>query len=128
VAATEIGIAEALVRAGRAAEALAGTDDMAANALARTGEPNASALGRVRGHAFAQLGLIPQAQEALAVSLDAARQRGDAYDEALAVDALIRLAAVTGQQPEPGQVARRDELFGKLGVLAAAAPVLVHGV
>lgn len=126
VAATEIGIAEALVRAGRAAEALAGTDDMAANALARTGEPNASALGRVRGHAFAQLGLIPQAQEALAASLDAARQRGDAYDEALAVDALIRLAAVTGQQPEPGQVARRDELFGKLGVLAAAAPALAH--
>jgi len=119
VAATEVGIAEALVQAGRAAEALARTDGMVASALARPGQPNASALGRVRGYALACLGLTAQARQALAASLEAARGRGDAYDEALAADGLIRLAEAAGQQPDQGLSARRSELFRRLGVVAA---------
>jgi predicted ATPase len=122
VAATEVGIAEALVYAGRPAEALARTEEMAASALARPGQPNASALARVRGYALARLGLIAAAWQALAESLDAARGRGDAYDEALAADGLIRLAEAGGQAPDPGLSARRDELFRSLGLVAVPAP------
>jgi hypothetical protein len=97
---------------------------MAATTLARPGQPNASALARVRGYALARLGLIPQARQALAESLDAARGRGDAYDEALAADGVIRLAEAGGQSPDPDLPARRDDLFRRLGLVAAPAPGL----
>jgi len=122
VAATEVGIAEALVYADRADEALARTEEMAASALARPGQPNASALARVRGYALARLGLIPQARQALTASLDAARRRGDAYDEALAADGVIRLAETGGQAPDPDLPACRDELFSRLGLVAVPTP------
>jgi tetratricopeptide (TPR) repeat protein len=127
VAATEVGIAEALVYAGRAEEALARTEEMAASALARPGQPNASALARVRGYALARLGLIAAAWQALAESLDAARGRGDAYDEALAADGLTRLAEAGGQAPDPGLLARRDELFRRLGLVVVPAPGALRG-
>jgi class 3 adenylate cyclase/predicted ATPase len=127
VAATEVGIAEALVYAERPQEALARTEEMAASALARPGQPNASALARVRGYALARLGLIPEAQQALAESLDAARGRGDAYDEALAADGLIRLAESGGQAPDQDLPARRDELFRSLGLVAVSAPGTIRG-
>jgi class 3 adenylate cyclase len=123
--ATEIGIAEALIYAGRPEEALVRAEELASTALARPGQPNASALARVRGHALTRLGWIESARQALTESLDAARMRGDAYDEALAADALIRLAETTatgktdesgGQDPDPGLPARRDELFRRLGL------------
>jgi class 3 adenylate cyclase/predicted ATPase len=129
VAATEVGIAEALVYAGRPEEALARTEEMAASALARPGQPNASALARVRGYALARLGLMAAAWQALAESLDAARGRGDAYDEALAADGLIRLAETGGQapDPDPGLSARRDELFRRLGLVTVPVPGTTRG-
>jgi class 3 adenylate cyclase/tetratricopeptide (TPR) repeat protein len=122
VVATEISIAEALLYAGEADEALARADNIAASQPARQGDATASALARVRGYALALLGRNVSAQQTVDASLRAARERGDRYDEALATDALIRLAEVRGQQAEPGLVARRDELFRGLGVLAVSAP------
>ncbi|HEX4091618.1 MAG TPA: adenylate/guanylate cyclase domain-containing protein [Trebonia sp.] len=122
VAATEVGIAEALIYAGRAEEARSRTEELSATPLARPGQPNASALARVRGYALARLGLTSQARQALAESLDAARSRGDAYDEALAADGLIRLLETSGQALDPDLPAQRDELFRKLGLVTVPAP------
>jgi len=117
VVATEISIAETLVYAGQPAEALAGTDDIAASSHLREGGASASALARVRGYALALLGHAISAQEAVEASLQAARKRGDRYDEALAADALIWLAGIRRQPAEPAIVARRDELFSMLGMV-----------
>jgi class 3 adenylate cyclase/tetratricopeptide (TPR) repeat protein len=118
VTATEVSIAETLIYAGQAAEALARADDIMAGSNLREGDPSASALARVRGYALALLGQAFSAHEMAEASLQAARQRGDRYDEALATDALVRLAGIRGQEVEPGLVARRDELFRMLGVVA----------
>jgi len=122
VVSTEISIAEALLYAGEAAEALARADDAAASSHVRSGEASASSLARVRGYAFALLGRAVSAQEAIDESLRAARQRGDRYDEALAVDALIRLAEIRGQSADPALVTQRDELLRALGIRAVSAP------
>ena len=122
VVATEIGIAEALLYAGEAAEALARADDVAASSHMRPGDASASALARVRGYALALVGRAVSAQEVIDESLRAARQRGDRYDEALAIDALIRLAEIRGQSAEPDLVSKRDELFHALGIRAVPAP------
>ena len=122
VVATEISIAEALLYAGEAAEALARAEDVAAISHVRPGEASASSLARVRGYAFALLGRAVSAQEAIDESLRAARQRGDPYDEALAIDALIRLAEIRGQSAESALVAKRDELFRALGIRAVPTP------
>ena len=120
VAATEIGIAEALTAAGSPAEALARTDEMAASPLARPGQPNAAALARVRGQALALAGRLDEARLALEQSLAAARARDDAYSEALAANGLLLLAepGSAGRAPAAGLAARRDELFGRLGLAA----------
>jgi class 3 adenylate cyclase/predicted ATPase len=122
VAATEVGIAEALAAAGRPVEALARTEELAGGPLGRLGQPNASALARIRGQALAMLGLLDEARQALEHSLGAARARGDAYDEALAANGLIVLAEAGGQDLDPGLPARRDELFGRLGLVAVSSP------
>jgi len=118
VVATEISIAETLVYAGKPAEALACTDDIAGGSHLREGDASASALARVRGYALALLGDAARAHETIDASLRAARRRADRYDEALAADALIWLAEIRDQLAEPGLIARRDELFGMLGVVA----------
>ena len=118
VTATEISIAENLVYAGKPAEALARADHIAASSHLREGDASASALARVRGNALALLGQAFSAYEMAEVSLQAARQRGDRYDEALATDALVRLAGIRCQAAEPGLVARRDELFAMLGIVS----------
>ena len=122
VVATEISIAEALLYAGEAAEALARAEDVMAISHVRPGEASASSLARVRGYAFALLGRAVRSQEAIDESLRTARQRGDPYDEALAIDALIRLAEMRGQSAESALVAKRDELFRALGIRAVPTP------
>jgi class 3 adenylate cyclase/predicted ATPase len=122
VVATEISIAEALLYAGEAEEALARVDDIAASPHVRPDDEHASALARVRGYALALLGRAVSAQDTVDTSLRTARQRGDRYDEALAIDALIQLAELRGQSADPSLVARRDDLFRALGVRAAPAP------
>jgi class 3 adenylate cyclase/tetratricopeptide (TPR) repeat protein len=118
VVATEITIAETLMYAGEAEQALSRTDDIAASSPARENDASASALARVRGCALALLDYGVTAYETVEASLRAARARADRYDEALAIDALIRLAEIWGQPAEPGLVASRDELFRMLGIVA----------
>jgi class 3 adenylate cyclase/tetratricopeptide (TPR) repeat protein len=120
--AAEISMAEALLYAGEAEEALARADDIAASSPARNGDASASALARLRGYALALLGRAVSAQGSVDESLRAARERGDQYDEALAVDALIRLAEIRGQPAEPDLLARRDDLFLSLGIRAVPNP------
>jgi len=120
--AAEISIAEALLYAGEAEEALARADGVAARSPARNGDANASALARVRGYALALLGRAVSAQGSVDESLRAARKRGDRYDEALAADALIRLAEIRGQSPGPDLLARRDDLFRSLGIRTVPTP------
>ena len=119
--ATEISIAETLVHAGEAEEALARIDDIAASSHMRDAGASAGALARVRGYALALLGRAVSAQDAVDTSLRAARQRDDRYGEALATDALLQLAENRGQLADPGLVARRDELFRALGIRAVPA-------
>ena len=121
VVATEISIAETLVRAGEAEDALARIDDIASSSHMRDSDASASALARVRGYALALLGRAVSAQEAVDTSLRAARQRRDRYGEALATDTLIQLAENRGQLTDPGLVARRDELFRALGIRTVPA-------
>jgi class 3 adenylate cyclase len=118
VVATEITIAETLMYAGEAEQALARADDIAASSPARENDASASALARVRGYALALLDYGVTAYETVEESLQAARRRADRYDEALAIDALIRLAEIRGQRAEPGLLASRDELFRMLGIVA----------
>ena len=118
----EISIAEALLYAGEAEEALARADGIAANSPGRNGVASASALARVRGYALALLGRAVGAQGSVDESLRVARERGDQYDEALATDALIRLAEIRGQSAEPDLVARRDDLFRWLDICATPTP------
>jgi class 3 adenylate cyclase/tetratricopeptide (TPR) repeat protein len=120
--AAEISIAEALLYAGEAEEALARADGIAANSPGRNGVASASALARVRGYALALLGRAVSAQGSVDESLRAARERGDRYDEALAADALIRLAEIRGQPAGPDLLARRDDLFRSLGIRTVPNP------
>ena len=62
VVAAEISIAEALLYAGEAEEALARADGIATSSHARNGDASASALARVRGHALALPGRVVGAQ------------------------------------------------------------------
>ena len=51
----------------------------------------------------------------------AARLRGAGHEVALTIDAMIRLALVGGRAVHPALVVERDELFARLGIVAAAA-------
>jgi hypothetical protein len=80
-----------------------------------------AALDRLRGYLLAQQNQPEPATEALEASLASARQRIALYDEALSLDALIRLADHLGRPPSPAHITARAGLFGRLGVIATAA-------
>jgi tetratricopeptide (TPR) repeat protein len=117
----EVRIAECLVLAGQneAAEALAA--DLASQAASRGMVAEVAALDRLRGYLLAQQGQSGPAAEAFEASLASARQRSALYDEALSLDALVRLAGQGGRSADHAQVAERATLFGRLGVIATTA-------
>jgi tetratricopeptide (TPR) repeat protein len=119
--ATDVRIAECLVLAGQNAAAEALAADLAAQAAARAMPGEVAAVDRLRGYLLAQRGQPGPAAEAFAASLASARRRSALYDQALSLDALIRLARQVGQPADPAQVAERATLFGRLGVIATAA-------
>ena len=66
-------------------------------------------------------GGLEQAAEAFETSLASARKRTALYDQALSLDALIRLAVDSGRPPSHSHTASRTALFEQLGVIATAA-------
>jgi len=89
--------AECLLFQGRAAEALSMLDD----ALDRAGELSGAGastpmLHRLRGSALIQLGELLEAEEALNEGLGVARIRHAAYEVALTLRAINRLAEANG--------------------------------
>jgi len=118
---TDVRIAECLVLAGQNAVAEALAADLAAQAAARGMAAEAAALDRLRGYVLAQRGQPGPAAVAFETSLASAQERSALYDEALSLDALIRLADHVGWPADDAQVAARAALFGRLGVVGTAA-------
>jgi hypothetical protein len=79
-----------------------------------------AALDRLGGYLLAQQGQLALAAEAFEASLASARQRAALYDQALSLDALIRLASQAGRPASYSHTAARTALFGQLGVIATA--------
>ena len=79
-----------------------------------------AALDRLRGYLLAQRGQPGPAADAFEASLASARERSALYDQALSLDALIRLAGHVGRPADHAQTAARDALFERLGVVAMA--------
>jgi class 3 adenylate cyclase/tetratricopeptide (TPR) repeat protein len=118
---TEVRIAECLALGGQTSAAQAATDEAAIQLAARGIAAEDVALDRLRGYLLAQQGQPEQATEAFEASLTLARKRSALYDQALSLDALIRLAAHCGLPPSHSHTASRTALFGQLGVIATAA-------
>jgi len=121
---SDVRIAECLSMQGRSTQAL----ELATEALARSealGGPATPQLQRVRGCAFAQLGRLSEAREALQESVVGARGREAEYEEALALQALARIGAIEGSSDAPELEARYRAIFERLGVVAA--PVIPIG-
>jgi class 3 adenylate cyclase/tetratricopeptide (TPR) repeat protein len=105
-------IAEGEALGGDAERALAIAEQQLAS-----GSSYVSLLRRVRGLALIRLGEGEAAAHAeLRPALAAARERGEDYDVALALAALASVDAATADE-----LAERDEIFERLGVIAAAA-------
>ena len=118
---TEVRIAECLVLDGRGENAAELAAGLASQAAGRGMAAELAALDRLRGYLLAQQDQPEPATEALEASLASARQRIALYDEALSLDALIRLADHLGRPPSPAHITARAGLFGRLGVIATAA-------
>jgi class 3 adenylate cyclase/tetratricopeptide (TPR) repeat protein len=118
---TDVRIAECLVLAGQNAAAETLATYLAAQVAGRGMAAETAALDRLRGYLLAQQDQPEAAADAFEASLASARERRALYDQALSLDALIRLASHVGQPADFGQTDARAELFGRLGVVATAA-------
>src|SRR5581483_7038436 len=121
--ATETRIAESLVLAGEAAEAL----ERAEATLARVGVFEGIAavvptLQRIRGLALMQLGRLEEAREALSDSVGRARIARADYELALALDTMVLLGQIGGVDPRAADLhafeRERDSILSKLGVVS----------
>ena len=108
-------IPEALVFAGEADAALAEVERLLDVAGAGSLGP---LLMRVRGIAWAQLGLLDQARGALEAAIAAARDRGDEFDLFVSVDAAHALDLHEGATDEERR-RERDELAKRLEIVKA---------
>ena len=119
--------AAALLADARIAEALAlgGEPDraveLAARALDRIVDEEGSALvrptlNRLLGHAHLLAGRRDQARAALELAIVEANRVEHRYEEALALDALVRLGGASSETEE-----QRDRLFTQLGIVALPA-------
>ena len=117
---TDVRIAECLVLAGENAAAETLADYLAAQVAGRGMAAETAALDRLRGYLLAQRGQPGPAADAFQASLASARERSALYDQALSLDALIRLAGHVGRPADQAQTAARDALFERLGVVATA--------
>jgi ATP/maltotriose-dependent transcriptional regulator MalT len=98
--------------------------ELATRALERAVDEEASALvlpvlNRVLGEAYLLAGRTDAARAALERAVDEANRVEHRYEEALALDALVRVNGSDGATDEVG--ARRDDLFRRLGIVAVPA-------
>ena len=115
---TEARIAESLVFEGAAGEALA----LVARTLARAETFEGifvlvPTLERIRGQALMQLGRLEEARVALGESIRRGRLDDADFEVALALDSLAALGRLEGK-PTRAVERERDEIFGRLGVVA----------
>jgi hypothetical protein len=99
--------------------------DLASDALARAGSAEAGAvdsmLERVRGYALGQMGRWEDARASFEASLALARARGGLeFDVVLSLDAIIRLAGITGDRAPAAFEVERAELLEQLGIASIA--------
>jgi hypothetical protein len=118
--------AEAYAMSGRPQAALNSADLLLAGLP--SGARLTALLHRVRGFAFAQMGDLVSAEEELEASLVAARTQEDAYEIAVTLDALQRMASRTGRSEPPARRSERDSLLYRLDVIALPeAPLAPQG-
>ncbi|MFP5343632.1 MAG: AAA family ATPase [Candidatus Limnocylindria bacterium] len=113
---TEVRIAEMLLLAGEP-HAASGVLERAARRAATTdgGSVVEPMVARLSGWAALQQGDVAAAARALDRGLRLARRRGNAHEEALALDALATVAAARGQRDSALERARREAL-ARLGI------------
>lgn len=112
------GVAETMVMAGRAEEALALVHAL----MLRPHRDQAAQLLRIRGIALAQLGHVQEAVAVLESALQDARHDGQELEVACVLDALGRLHALDGRQT--GRHRERDAILRRHGIRSLPAPPL----
>jgi class 3 adenylate cyclase/tetratricopeptide (TPR) repeat protein len=117
VIATDARIAESLVGAGRAEDALR----LATGALEDSRAQEAvfalvPTLCRIRGSALAALGRETEARRELDAALHAARERQADYEIGLILEALVQIMAAGETREAKALAAQRDAIFERLGV------------
>jgi class 3 adenylate cyclase/tetratricopeptide (TPR) repeat protein len=115
--------AEAYAMSGRAEAALNAADLLLAGLP--SGARLTALLHRVRGFAFAQLGDLASAEDALEASLAEARAQQEDYEIAVTLDALQHIASRTGRSEPPDRRAECDALLARLDVIALPEPPVV---
>jgi class 3 adenylate cyclase/tetratricopeptide (TPR) repeat protein len=116
------------------AEAFAGQADAALTradlALAGLGDPGrlGAVLHRVRAFAFAQVGDLAAAEDALEASLAEARAQAEEYEVAVTLDALAALSALTGRAEADARIRERDAILARLDVERLPEPPLTPTV
>jgi class 3 adenylate cyclase/tetratricopeptide (TPR) repeat protein len=116
------------------AYAMSGLPESALNAadLLLAGLPSharlTALLHRVRGFAFAQLGDLVSAEDALEASLAEGRTQDEDYEIAVTLDALERLASITGRPELSGRRTECDALLERLDVVALPEAPLAPSV
>ena len=129
---TQARIAEVTLVLGDAPAALALADEVLKGARVLGVDSALSPLlHRVRGAAFARVGNLDAATEALARSFEAARARNGDYEVALGLQLEARLAEARGAEIPAALLDERDEIFERAGVVAipdllASQPALTY--
>jgi class 3 adenylate cyclase/tetratricopeptide (TPR) repeat protein len=121
VLSTDVRIAELLVMAGEADQAIAAINNAAREAATTEGgSVFRPMLERLRGWVALQTGRYDDATSTLYAALDAARERGDLYEMSLVLDALVALAQAREHATDE-VIRERAELFSKLGIVKPPA-------
>jgi tetratricopeptide (TPR) repeat protein len=111
-------LAEAEAFGGDPAEALLVTDGLLRNPAGET-----PLIRRVRGIAYARLGLLESAASEFETSLRLGSELSAHYDLAATLDAMARVLGVTAQQ-----AAERDRIVARLRIAAMPTPMYESGV
>jgi class 3 adenylate cyclase/tetratricopeptide (TPR) repeat protein len=73
---------------------------------------------RLRGYALAQAGRLDEARETLEESVAQSRASGAEHEVVFALDALARVASLTGTPLDDALLAEREEILDRLGIVS----------